>query len=912
MRHFKLTVIIFLIILLITGLGYLGWTLYQKLPGQTESPLKAISENAALIIQINRPSELSQDIMNQNLLWKELTVIPYFATAKNDMRKIDSLLRTNKELFDVTRKYPLYLAMTMVSRSSYGFLFLSSIPGKNGEDMITGFLEDHFNGKVSILKNQYGSSNLVRVILKGNREPFYFAVRKGVFMGSIHPDLVTKAIDQLYLNIPSLSGSGFQKVENTTGKKVDANIYINYHLIRPFVSNLLQPDQQNETYKVNWFADWSGLDVILKKEEMLINGYTTIADTGAQYLGIFSGQSPQKTGMMAILPDNISRFIWLGFNNINDFYRNFQNYTSKTIGYMDNYQRFQDFETREQVVVKDYILPWMGSELSMARALNNPETMREDPYVIAKVNDKQLADSLLSELSKLFPKKKDSTSYHNVAIRFLPFPELISGLFGTAFNDVHTACYAFLGNYVIFANDVLALKDFIDHYTYGKVLDKDKTFQAVSENISDQTNVFYYFNTARAHPTLSATFSDELNAQVEPVFDSLKKFESIALQFTCKKNIFYTSLFIHYNPASDNQGPLEWQVALDTLVSGMPLSVKTNRQGPKSVLAFDQANHFYLIDSSGNITLKQSVIGKILGSPHEVCLKGSDTTCFLFNTENQLHLIQSNGKYLPGFPVKLPFRATAPLTLADLGKNKDVRIFIPLVDKRVHAFDIDGKAVGNWLDPALSDGIEQPVQVLHSGNKDYIFITGRTGHLLVTDKKGNKLMRSGNNQKVSLNNKFYINKTNRKGLFLTTDPAGKVVYFQQSGRTTEATFNLFSNNHTFLYEDINNDGFNEFIFYDHNKIYFYNRFYKLIYSYAFRRDITLPPFIIELPGGEKRVGAVSGSANEIYLFDINGLIEILPGIRGNTAFTIGTIGSDKGLKLIIGAGKYLKCYSLPQ
>jgi hypothetical protein len=74
----------------------------------------------------------------------------------------------------------------------------------------------------------------------------------------------------------------------------------------------------------------------------------------------------------------------------------------------------------------------------------------------------------------------------------------------------------------------------------------------------------------------------------------------------------------------------------------------------------------------------------------------------------------------------------------------------------------------------------------------------------------------------------------------------------------------------------------------------------------------VPPFIIELPGGEKRIGAVSGSANEIYLFGIKGLLDVLPGIRGNTAFTIGNLGTDPGLKLLIGAGKNLKSYALPQ
>jgi hypothetical protein len=911
MRNIRPIAIVFGIIILIAGIGYLSWMIYQKFPGQNESPLKAISENTALIIQVNRPAELSQDIISENLLWKELTVIPYLSTIKSDIRKIDSLLRTNDRLLQVTKKYTLYLAMTMVTRSTYGFLFLSSIPEKNGEDIITGFLEDNFKDKISILKNQYGSANLVRVILKGTREPFYFAVRKGVFMGSSHPELVTKAIDQLYLNIPSLAESGFQKVEKTTGKKVDANIYLNYRLIRPFISNLLQPGQQNETYKVNWFADWSGLDVILKKDEMLINGFTTLADTGSQYLGIFSGQASQKTGMMSVLPDNISRFTWMGFNTIGDFYQNFQSFASKNQGYTDSYQELQDFETRQQVVIKDYILPWMGSELCMARALNNPETMREDPYAIAKVNDRQLADSLLGELGKLFPKKKDSVSYRKVSVRYLPFPLLISGLFGTVFSDVRTNCYAFLGNYVVFANDLLALKDIIDHYTYGKVLEKDKTFQAVSENISDQANLFYYFNTGRSHQTLTTTFSDELNAQVEPVFDSLKKFESVALQFTCKGNIFYTSLFIHYNPATNNQGPLEWQAALDTLVNGMPQSVRITRHGPKAVLAFDLANHAYLIDSAGNIMWKVAVSGKPLGLPQEICI-GGDSACFLFNTESQLYLIRSGGKNVAGYPVDLPARATKCLTLATLGKNKESRIFIPLSDKKVHAFEINGKPAPSWPNPGLNEGIGQPVQVLHSGYRDYIFVTGKNGRLLVTDRKGKAIMSLAKNVRVSTDNKFYVNKTNRKGLFLTTDPTGKVLYFQQSGRTSEATFNIFTNAHTFLYEDIRNDGHYEFIFYDRNKIYYYDRFYKLIYSYAFRRDITVPSFIIELPGGEKRIGAVSGSANEIYLFNIRGMIDLLPGIRGNTAFTIGNLGTDPAPKLLIGAGKYIKCYTLPQ
>jgi hypothetical protein len=250
--------------------------------------------------------------------------------------------------------------------------------------------------------------------------------------------------------------------------------------------------------------------------------------------------------------------------------------------------------------------------------------------------------------------------------------------------------------------------------------------------------------------------------------------------------------------------------------------------------------------------------------------------------------------------------------LSAFGKNKEYRILIPLSDNKVHAFAIDGKAVPNWPNPGLNEGITQPVEVLQNGKQDFIFITGKNGHLLVTDRKGKLIMRSGRNLKVSANNTFYSNRTNRKGLFLTTDPTGKVIYFQESGKTSEATFNIFSPAHRFLYLDINNDNSYEFVFYDHNKIYFYNRFYKLIYSYSFHREITILPFIIDLPGGQKRIGAVSGPANEIYLFGSAGLIEIQTGIRGNTPYTIGRLTDNSGYNLLIGSGKNLKNYFLPE
>ena len=912
MKHFRIAFIILSVIILLSGITYLSWVFYLRLQKPVKSPLQAIPENTALIIKLNKPTVLWEDMYRGNLIWKEISSIPYIASLNAQIHKIDSLLKTNKKLFGIAQKSQCYVAMTLTGRSTYGFLFLTSLPGISGESVITSLLEESYGKKLSILKNQYGSANLVRVTFQGQTDPLYFAVRNGVFMGSLHPELIRKAIDQLSLNIPSIVNTGFQKVETTTGKKVDANIYINYRLVHPFLARLLQSDQVTEVDKVSSFADWSGLDVILKKDELLINGYTTISDTGNQFLRIFSTQAPQKISVTSILPDNTSRFMWVGFTDIENYYRNFISYSLRNEGYLETYESLTKFEYQNQISVRDYVLPWIGNEICLTRSLNDRENLREDTYAVIQVKDVVLADSLLAALQSMTGRRKDSLQYKNQMIHFLAIPELIPAIFGRPFRELNSSCYTRVNEYIIFGNNALALKYFIDHVVYDKVLNKDKAYITLNDNLSDNANLYYYFNTERIISKFKSVFSDELNEQLEPAVDTLKKFESLTVQFTNKEGIFYTNLYVRYNPVSEALAPLRWQVSLDTLLFGKPQFVPTGRQHENAILAFDINNRLYQIDSTGVILWKLQVPGKPVGHIQVVYPKHKDSACYLFNTDRSICLVNESGKFIPVYPYQLPARAAGELIVFDPGKRGNNTIFIALADNKIHALELDGTAAHGWLNPALSEEINQPIQFLENGKKDFIFIKGENGHLLITDRKGKPILRPAKDLTISKANKFYLNKTNKKGSFLTTDPSGKIIYIRDSWKTSEATFNIFSPAHLFFYEDINNDGMYEFIFYDKGRIYYYDRFYKLKYNYAFRREITVAPFLIQLPDGKKWIGAVSGPANEIYLFGKEGLVEIEPGIRGNSAFTIGTYGNENHWNLVVGSGKSLKNYRLPK
>jgi hypothetical protein len=191
-----------------------------------------------------------------------------------------------------------------------------------------------------------------------------------------------------------------------------------------------------------------------------------------------------------------------------------------------------------------------------------------------------------------------------------------------------------------------------------------------------------------------------------------------------------------------------------------------------------------------------------------------------------------------------------------------------------------------------------------------VAVVGQHGKTLITSTLGTPAVNIKPGFVNTPYSEIYINSTNRKGTFLTTNAAGKVVFIQENGRISEVTLNLFTPGHRFFYADISGNGQPEFIFSDRNQIFYYNRNYKLIYSYPFRREIKNDPFILNSPDGKVLIGFVVPETKELFLFDHHGYHELESGIRGNTPFDIGYLGPDYPLSLVVGSGKVLKNFRL--
>ncbi|MFH1160019.1 MAG: hypothetical protein V1733_03615 [bacterium] len=896
------------------GISYTGYLLYLKLDRPVLEPVKAIPDRTAMIIKVNHPVELLGELRQNNLIWKELLKYPGTREVQEQVLLIDSMTRQSRDIREALNDYPFYITLSFHGRTSFDLLFLASVPTRVDAKQLSGFLEENYPGKVTILSSPYASTEILRAYFEQRQEPLSLATFKGVLIFSFQDDLVKKAIDQLSLNTPVTVMRGFTTVASTTGKKVDANIFINFPYFSLAIWKTVNEPYKSSLVKFAQFADWCGLDLLIKKDELLLNGYTTATDSAMQALGLLGSQIPVKLGVVSILPANLQAYFLYGFHDYPLFFRQWEIRRQRAEFSMTGISLFGALNDRYDTNVRLFLDPWIGQQAGRCWLQPSPRDSAVFPVTILHTPLPDSARKSLLRLAWLTGQKADSNLYNGQAIYRTNLSDILNTWLSPMFRPADLACFTILNDYICFARDPAVLRNLLESYTKRELLVELPAYEEISGNISPEANISFYCNSPVLLDRLSGVLTAEYSARILPLADSLKKFRSLVIQLSSEEGMYYTSLVVKFNPKTNSEGPLAWQTALDTLVTGTPRIIRENTGSGFAVLVTDTSHTLYKIDRSGRILWRQKLYGRVLGTFHNIRINGSDSLFYLFNTENHLYLIRSDGQLADRFPLKFPVRASNGLLLADYNNNRDYRIIVAFRNNKVYNFNLNGELVPGWKVPEIEEEVVVPVVYIplpRATIRDYFFITGKEGTILITDRTGQKRITPSREFSNSPHSTFYLNRTNAKAPFLTSDQAGNVVYLQENGKTSRVSFNRFTTGHYFFYEDIVGDGTPEFIFFDKNTLYYYNRFFKLIYFYTFRHDVS-PPQLVKTLNGKTFIGFISPATNEVFLFDRQGYMEIESGVQGTTPFDIGTLEEENRLNLLIGAGKQVKCFRLTE
>ena len=898
---------IFLAAALVATVGYFAFRYLESYNSPAEPILNSIPSDAAFFLETDQPEKAIGTLLNETEIWKEFSNIPQLHKIDTEIRKLDSLIRMEEASLPILQQSKMALAVCPVDSASFGALFVVSLPSSGKEFSMEGFIKK--NGG-SIHRDNYKETELFRVNLKNRKSDLCFSKHKGLLLLSFQKKLVESGIDRLASGHSISMDESFKRIRATAGKNALARLYLNYPAFSGFANNAIKKGKLSPK-SISGFANWMEMDVVIKPQHLLLNGFSATKDSVAQFLDCFT-QEPQQVLAPEILPYDVSLLIDLGFSDFESYLKKYTDYLHETGG-LDKFDKdLISMNKKYGLKLQKDFFPLVGSEVGMAM-YGAGKNVKGSCYVFFKAKDikKTVAfmNGLVLKVSRKHKKNLYEKGHNEYVIRKLDISGFAPAVFGPWFSCMEDNYYVTIKDYVVMANEPAALVHLIDVFYLQKTLSENYNFQTFSDNISESSNILFYCNTRKSFDYIGTFLNTPLSGKMKENSSSLKSFEAFAMQFSYVDKMFYTSYYLKYNPDFKEVNPSNWVVSLDANSVGKPHLVRNFKTGKLNVLVADELNNLYCLDPNGLIRWKVPIPEAIQSDIFSVDYYKNGKIQFLFNTGNFLCLYDVNGNPVEGFPHKLVTKATNGLSVFDYDNSKKYRLILGLEDNRVYNYSIEGRQVEGWKKIKARSRIPFPVEHLVTNKKDYMFVVDDKGQVIITNRRGEVRVRLRKKLIRAKNSLFYKNETNKKGIFITTNEKGLLTYVSAKGKLKYTDFGNFTPGHFFFYEDFDGDGSKDFIFVDKDRLKVFNKFKKVLFTHQFKSVITKKPVIFNLDS-KTYIGIIEPSSGEVFVFNKDGRAFAQQKLMGESVFVTGSLNNNSNTNLIINSGDKVMNYLL--
>lgn len=933
----------------IVVLVFLVWlVIHFSISGAKKSaPLDAIPSNAAMIIELRQPTLLWSELSVSSGVWRELMNFEMFAGINNEICFLDSLFKTSECATGIVTDHPIYISFHTMENGAPGFLYLTGLTNGCSNEVAEALVKDASGSKAALSTRNFNGADITEVIVPGKKEKFYFTISKNVFICSFQQTLVEASVNQQKSGNSVETNIGFTKVSGTAGKKVEANLYLNFNLLPKFLSVLAASPYCQNIAALTGFADWSALDVNIKKDAILFNGFTCVDDTASNFLGLFANQEPHEMTMLKLIPSSTASFVYFGFSDFDAWYNGYNKYLVKKGKATVHNNAIAKINKDYNTDIEKNFITWIGKEVALVITEPSDSDITSNMFAVVKADNISNALTLLASQSELQtekaekPKKesretKGKNSKKNsrnktkekTKPKSKPIPEsksavkevktnqiykfkipgMFPAVFGQLFTGMEGKYYAVIDDYVIFANSSKALESFLKDYNDDKTLKDNNNYLAFSKNISNESNIYLYCNIRKSLGIILNYANKDIYNYIASHFSSFKNFEAFAYQLKTSGKLFYNNICLKTNTTVVEESSALWIFKLDSAIYGKPQVIIDNAGKSKKIIAFDNAANLYIIDKDGSLLQKVALKEKPLSDVSVIDYSKNGKSELIFNTPSYIYIIDMDGKNIENFPVHLTDPSTGPITVADYANDKDYRFIIPCGNK-IYNFTKNGVANPGWTLFKSKSDLFKGVSLLKLNGTDILCTSDKEGSIYILDRKGNEKIKIKSSVVIAAFSKFYIAKNEKVASILTTDVAGNLIFISAKGDVDKKTIAKFGASHYFLYEDFNNDKIMEYIFVDNNKVNVYDDGLKLLFSYAVPSEVSATPVYYKEIAGKGSLGLVSKKANKIYLLKPDcSLANGFP-LNGTTPFTISSLNNDGAFNLVVGSENTIYNYS---
>lgn len=778
----------------------------------------------------------------------------------------DSLMQRDVVLQEIFEQNPFILTI-IPGREGFPEMLISvQITGKSLRSIQKRVVAAYSSDDFSIIKDVKGYPDISQMG-KGSKSVWYY-LHNGIFTFGFNPALVSQSRKALTGDHPLTLDAGFARLEEASGKKVDAVLFVRNDFL---LQHLARPDEMKVPGMDELFNSWSALDMHISKDKIMLSGFTLAGDKNWMV-----SQSPVKS--QPVMPGKYAMAYTMSIDQPDKFF------SDKGIG--DTLHIIQKgkgslLSSANIFRLKDHLFSWMGRNVGLLTDVKHGKDKSSLIFM-----DSQNADSARNALSPFI-------NFSATPLPKIRTEGIFDRLFGEYFVQADSAYCLFTTEKLLISTSAGLLLNYAELLN-GPV--DAKYNQVPSGLLNERGNLSLYFSAEDIYAGLKAAAGNQTLSKGVSWGRFLQACDHIIIQYSGGNEMVYTQGSLVFNPLAISgkrifdslELPLKEAIAMDTAsltttpeaevaeekpetpstplmeVAHTPV-VLAGQKGGEKVVAVADSRQFALFDDAGKLMWQFNCSGTPSGDVFDVILPETGKRHYVVFTDTHFHLLTLDGKEIKKSPVKLPGGNAGHVSLFDYDRKRDYRILYSGKDGKVYNITLQGNELPDWSKPTTGNLAQKPMFWRTSG-KDYLLFLNGEGKLSITDRRGRVRIPVSDIYRQSVKAEVFENKTNSKGLFLTASKDGKLAYIATDGLISYSEFGNFGTNPWFFYTDFDGDNSLDFLFAGNGKIGIYSRMKKEIIAYRRKGAEYGQPFIYSPSSGEKWVVIREKSSGDIILF----------------------------------------------
>ncbi len=308
----------------------------------------------------------------------------------------------------------------------------------------------------------------------------------------------------------------------------------------------------------------------------------------------------------------------------------------------------------------------------------------------------------------------------------------------------HVSCaYAFIHeSYLYFCENSEAAKFLSQTLTSGNTLEKNKALMSYAEEqFPEAFNMLIYSSASE----LTEKINDFYPASKKTTNENFKGLKHSSVSLISLDDNFKLRWQLAFENETDEGGEkLLWTLKLDSSCSMKPVEFTNHLSGEKEIIIQDDDNKLYLVNSKGKVLWKKQLNEKICSEIYVVDMFRNNKNQMLFSTNNYIHLIDRNGKYVESYPVKTPSKITSHLCVFDYEGKRDYRLLFACSNKKIYNYTIYGIRNEGFTSFKTAAEVNLPIQYVKIGLSDYLIATDQEGNIYAISRKGDLRLRLSN------------------------------------------------------------------------------------------------------------------------------------------------------------------------